>query len=177
MPAKIFLILLLHLFAYNGFTQSKSYIHKAYAYYREVFPGVAPSVTLEENGSTYEKVRRPGLQHFIYAELSNSSDIAIKNIWINGKKYFTGLEKIKVTPVILSNPNNLEKTKDTLVPKSFFKICQIHLKQQNIAKEKKSNSLAKATVNNEVVIEYLYNKKLYYYNIRKIKKLPPLALQ
>lgn len=156
------------------FNQADKHIHKAYAYSRATLPGVAPSVVIHENGSIREKPAEANKQYLIYAELTGSSDVVVKHVWLHRKRHDV-ISTVVPTPVIVENSNSNQKHMDTLVSKTSYKVFQIEIKKEN--QEKQPNQLSKSVKSEGMAIEYLSKGKTRYYSIDTIKQLPPLVLQ
>jgi len=157
--------------------QAKSWIHKAYAYSRQVFAGAAPTIVLEEKGTTQKNAREASYQYYFYAEVNSSSGFQFKHVWLKGKRFDISDEIVTHTPVVLSNENNKPPSIDTFVAKSHYKVLSIQLKQENPPHQKISASLANAIKSNDVVLQYSYKGNLYFYRLKKLKEMNPLALQ
>jgi len=172
---KISLLFLLLLQACSPlFNQADKNIHKAYAYSREVLAGISPSVVIHENGSLREKPAEANQQYFIYTEVTGSSDVVIKYIWLNRKRH-DAISTVKPTPVIIEYSKSNIKHIDTLVSKTRYIVFQIEIKNEN--KEKATTQLSKSIKSDGMIIEYLSKGKTRYYPIDTIKQLAPLVLQ
>lgn len=176
MKTSLLLFLFVHVCTFQAFNQFCSSIHKAYAYSREVLPGVAPSVVIHENGSVREKPSEGNQQYFIYAEVRKSSKIVVTHIWLNGKRY-DAITNVKTTPIVIQNTKGSVEQRDTLVGKTRFKVLQFEMVMENKYKENATAKLPESEKSEGVLIEYLSKGKTRYYNMGKTKQLPPLVLQ
>lgn len=131
-------------------------------------------MVIHENGSLKEKPAEANQQYFIYTEVAGSSDVVVKNLWLNRKRYDV-ISTVKSTPVIIENLRSTIKQMDTLVSKTRYKVFQIEIKKEN--KEKATNQLSKSLKSDGMIIEYLSKGKTRYYLIDTIKQLAPLVLQ
>lgn len=172
---KISLLFLLLLHACSPlFNQANKDIHKVYAYSRATLPGVSPFVVIHENGSIREKPAEANKQYFIYTEVTASSDVVVKHVWLNRKRHDV-ISTVTPTPVIIENSNSNKKHMDTLVSNTSYKVFQIEIKKEN--QEKLTNQLSKSIKSEGMTIEYLSKGKTRYYSIDTIKQLAPLILQ
>lgn len=156
------------------FDQVYNDIHKAYAYSRAILPGVPPSVVIHENGSLSEKPVEANRQYYIYTEVTGSSDVVVKYLWLNRKRHDV-ISTVTPTPVIIENSKSNMKHMDTLVPKTSHRVFQIEIKKEN--REKVTDQLSKSIKSEGMIIEYLSKGKTHYYPIDTIKQLAPLILQ
>ena len=146
-------------------------ILRAYAFEREILPGMVQSVT-DKNGNIIETPVSPKADYFIYLETGPVRSIDVKNIWINEVNYDAGLRIVNKTPVILGihpGPGNA----DTLVKKTSNKVWEVQVKQ----KSDKKMPIALEQSKSKIVIACLNNGKVFYYTLDQIKKLRPLSAQ
>ncbi len=152
--------------------QANKDIHKAYAYSRTILAGVPPSAVIHENGSLREKPAEANRQYYIYAETAGSSDVVVKNVWLNQIRYDV-ISTVKSTPVIIENSISSIKQMDTLVSKTGYKVFQVEIQKESLEKSQRPKS-AKFP---GMILEYLSKGKTHYYPIDMIKQLAPLVLQ
>ena len=170
--------LIVFLFSMNVlflFAQKQPYA-QIHAYYRETLPGAIPREVVDENGNSVTHSKKRQGTYFIYFSHHAHYKVKPSAIWIDGKAYKFTSDAIQSTPVVLNNPSpNGEKAIDTLVPKTQKKVVKII--PQGELTIKPPASAAKKIKSNQLVIEYSYNGKKYFSEIKEIKRLPSLALQ
>lgn len=147
-------------------------IYKAYAYSRAILAGVAPSAVIHENGSLREKPAEANQQYFIYTEVAVSSDVAVKYLWLNQKRYDV-ISTVKPTPVIIENSISTVRHMDTLAPKTGYKVFQVEIQKESLEKSRRPKSVKSPGI----ILEYLSKGKTRYYPIDTIRQLAPLVLQ
>lgn len=174
MKISILLLLLAPVYLPQSCSQADRYISKGYAYSRETLQGAAPTVKIDENGTTSESVRQAGQQYYIYVEATRPLDVNVKSVWIKGKRYDAGITEVTSTPVVLSNPSVTMEI-DTLVAKTSNKVWQVIPTPGGTVTN--SPIPAKAGAADDVEIEYIYKGKTLRYSIHEMKKLHPVALQ
>lgn len=147
-------------------------IEKGYAYARPVLSGVKPKASVAENGSIIEKSSKPGMQYFIYVETTDTSFLPVKNILINGEKYYAAAEAVNDFPVVVPGNSGGREYYDTLITAGMFKTWQINVGQI-------VSSPGSSTINNkaDVMVGVLSKGKIHYYSIGKMKHLEPVRLQ
>lgn len=156
--------------------QSKSPIVNGYAYQRASLPGTIPRGVTNEDGSQADRPIKPMITHFVYLEIKTSQNIKPTTIWIRGKNYNLETEKITTVPLVLDRQGIGDKTlSDTLVKKTANNVFRIYPKGTLVTKA--SSTISKKINKQNIVIEYYWKSKKYYYTIRAIKNLQPLALQ
>jgi hypothetical protein len=161
------LVIMLLLAAQRGIAQI---ILKGRAYSQAFLPGTIPVIT-DEQGNTKERKIEIPVSYYIYIETGKSRKIEVTDIFINGVAYTVSTERIKKTPVVitdLSEPGKPQRY--TVVKKTNNQVLQI-------------KPIEKKLINKPVVfigkveIRYKYNKKSYNYSIKTIKELPPVQAQ
>ena len=154
--------------------QSKGTI-AVYGYKQAVLPGMIPGDILTEDGKTIEQPYKPRFNFYIYT--GSNAAIQPVEIWLHGQPYSVQTEKITTTPVEYINPTAMpgETRKTALVPKTSKKILKLTLHQ---ATEAEAGSKTRKTAkDNELVVVYKQNGKLYQAALKKLKDIDPVAHQ
>jgi hypothetical protein len=160
----------------SSVAQLKSPIVNGHAYQRASLPGTIPKGVANEDGSQSDRPIKPMITHFVYLEIKPSQNIKPATIWIRGKSYNLETEKITSVPVVLERQGIGEKTlSDTLVKKTENNVFRIYPRGTLFTKA--SSAISKKINKQNIVIEYYWKGKKYYYTISNIKNLQPLALQ
>lgn len=173
---KLFIFLAAFSTSILSIAQLKSPVLNGYAYQRASLPGTIPKGVTNEDGSQADRPVKPMITHFVYLEIKPTQNIKPATIWIRGKSYKLETEKITSIPVVLERQGIGEKTlSDTLVKKTANNVFRIYPKGTLVTKA--SSAISKKINKQNVVIEYFWKAKKYYYTISDIKNLQPLALQ
>ena len=147
-------------------------IDQGYAFARPVLSGVNPKASVAENGSIVEKSSKAGMQYLIYVVTTNTSFLSVKNILINGEKYYASAEAVNDFPVVVPDNNSGQEHYDTLLAASKFKTWKI-----NVGQIVPSPDTGTINNNADVMVGVLSKDKMHYYSIGKIKYLEPVRLQ
>ncbi|HET9057800.1 MAG TPA: hypothetical protein VFN30_13225 [Chitinophagaceae bacterium] len=172
---KIFFIVVLIVQIGGGITFAQNPLVKTYGYSRLVIPGKA-RIEMKIGGVNPEKEKvLPKTEYYFFIEINGFTDSVICNmLWIKGKRYALQNQVTVQTPVKLSVLFSADQIKE-LVPATNNRVIQfwpgLVWKKQLI----KNKCLKKLVQSNQVVIQVLINKKIYYAVIKKIKQLPELA--
>lgn len=171
---KQILLFTLAYFLSAGVQAQVSPLLKAHAYIRHSTPGAVPKVVAREEGSPIKKTATVLVNYSIYIEVKKGSSITINRLWIDGQAFKARKETILETPVVFKQQaiGNQYQT-DTLVPKTrnlVWKLVQDGM-QNTVSK------VPEKSKGNDLLIEYSWKGKKYYYVVKEWKKLPPLVLQ
>jgi hypothetical protein len=106
--------------------------------------------------------RNPRIHYLVYAETKPSTTLNNTMVFINGKAYKAQLQCVKTTPI--KNERN-----ETLVPSTKNTIYEVLFaeEEQHYTPSYKTMGLVK---NNQLVISYMQNKKLYHAALKVMKK-------
>jgi hypothetical protein len=141
---------------------------KVYGYKQRVMPGM---VRVDINGN--EMKRQPQYNYFIY--LASTTQVTPVEIWINGEAYSPITNKVLTTPVEYTNPTSGENKPKILVPQTDRFVLQLSTSLNKVKKpSKKGKTLSK---NNELVIIYKGNGKLFYRAIADLSELDSVHMQ
>ncbi len=171
MGKRILFMLQFFLYVLPVFSQADPY-PKAHAYSREILGGARRAATADETGKSTTSAAEPSLQYYIYVE--SNSVINIKTVWVEGKQFSVATEKI-ASPVILQNATIPGNKVDTLIRATKSNVWQVLLKDK-LKDGKRTATLVRLLRNNDIVIVYERKGKLIQLPVKKINKLPPVAL-
>jgi hypothetical protein len=109
-----------------------------------------------------DQQQNPRIHYLIYAEAKPGATLNNTMVFINGKAYKAQLQCVKTTPI--KNERN-----ETLVPATKNTIYEVLFSEAelNYIPSYKTIGLVK---NNQLVISYMQNKKLYHAAIKVMKK-------
>jgi hypothetical protein len=147
---------------------------RIFAFEQENLPGTKPAGVKDENGNPVKKAAAKK-NYFIFLSFKKTYNITPEQIFIRGKASGIQSTTIKTPPVVYTNnniPNNPEKT--VLVPFTNDKVLEVQVNDKS-TNEKKTASVQKLAGKNDVVISYLWKKKIYFIALKKLKKLEPVA--
>jgi hypothetical protein len=140
---------------------------KIYGYRQPIMPG---TIRADKNGNQVRP--KPNYNYFIY--LASTSKVSPVEIWIKGQAYSVTSAAVSSTPVEYKNPTSAESKSKILVPKTNRRVLQLN----SSAALKNPTSKGKAlSANNDLVIIYKGNGKLYYKTLSKFSELEAVAMQ
>lgn len=164
---QFYFLLLALVLTVSSFAQKEG-ASKVYGYKQRVMPGM---VRVDINGN--EVKRQPQYNYFIY--LASTTHVTPIEIWINGEAYSPITNKVLTTPVEYTNPTSGDNKPKILVPKSNRYVLQLSLSLNKVKKPSKNGkTLSK---NNELVIIYKGNRKLFYKAIADLSELESMHMQ
>lgn len=175
MKQKIILSIILTAIVSIAFAQSYPLV-KIHAYSRATLGGAKPGGIVEEGGSEVKTAAVEKLNYFFYAEYRSAFKFTITGIWIKGKSYGIKTEPVAATPVTINivSPEGSE-SKVTLVPATANKILHFYPSGQPAITSKPTAWLKNLLESSELVIKYQWKGKSWYYAVKKINRLDPVA--
>jgi hypothetical protein len=150
----------------------KAPILKVYAYSQVVLPGARKNNAVEENGTEIKQEAVKKINYFFYAEQKKSAIIKVTAIWIQGEKYTAKTEGKLIIPVEIASA---ETKKIILMPASENKFILILPGEAATKGLKPSGALKKMIKESELVVAYQWKGKLWYFQVKKIKEIEPVA--
>jgi hypothetical protein len=154
---------------------NKARLPKIHAYSKEVLGGASPRATIDENGNTQQKQKKPSYQYYLYIETANNQSIDIRYLWMDGKAYKISRQKVALPIVVPGMATPSSAKGDTLIASGKNSFWKIDLNGIAVAKQKPS--VNKLLQSNALVIEYVYKGKGYLLAGKEINKLSPVVLQ
>jgi hypothetical protein len=142
---------------------------KLYGFIQQVRSGIAPKRDLRENGTTVDKNQDNTMyNYFIYLSLPSRTSVSPVSARIKGILYNVKAETVKQTPVTTTNYNIPGQPETViLVPKTTQKVLLLS------PTEVITSPKARAGTNDDLVVSYKKNEKLYTVSIRKFIELRP----
>ena len=173
MNKKIFIPVFLLTIIASGFTQVKPPVKKVYGYKQASISGILPDYSEEKDiKPTGKKKPKQTYNYWFYLELPKTEKIKITGLWISGVSYDIKTDTITELPVKKIIFTGMAKN-DTMimVPATKNKIILIYPSGES----KIDNSKYELNLfsSNELVIRYVWKKKIYYTTMRKLKELNP----
>ncbi|MGE5106746.1 MAG: hypothetical protein ACM3H8_04345 [Sphingobacteriales bacterium] len=146
-------------------------VKKVYAYSREIIPGII-KVKMKPGREPIREI--PVVKTAWYFFLQGNIDttkLKVRAIWINKKKYTVAKQEFVITPftVFLNNNKPFE-----LVPATKDQVLQVFPGQQLAEHKNNDRALKRLLSSDELVIELISKKKLYYSSLKKRTVLSPL---
>ena len=160
----LLIALMLSIFSYSQ-TEGAS---KIYGYRQSIMPG---TIRADKDGNQVRP--KPNYNYFIY--LASTSKVLPVEIWISGQAYSVTSTAVSTTPVEYKNPTSTEGHSKILVPKTSRRVLQLNSTGVPVQTPTKKGKALSA--NNELVIIYKANGKLYYKTLSKFSDLEALSMQ
>jgi hypothetical protein len=170
------ILLLLSITAVSFTSAQKAPVVKMYAYTQPVLPGQKKIAIPDENGNTIEPAMQKKTNYFFYAEKKKQETIKIAGIWMYGKKYLVKSDIVTTIPVEIfegSSPNGPQKI--TLAPDSDNEFLQVLPGPTTSKGTKLPGYLKKMVQKSDLILIYLWKGKTWYFPVKKIKNLSPVA--
>ena len=173
MNKKTFIPLFLLIVIVSGFTQAKPPVKKVYGYKQASIPGIVPDFTgetgIQPSGKTKHKLN---FNYWFYLEFSKTEKIIITGLWISGIHHDIKTNTITDLPVRKIILTGMGKNDTTImVPVTKNKIILVYPSgESKIDDSKYELNLASL---NELVVRYVWKKKIYYATMKHLKELDP----
>lgn len=167
-------IILLSLFAVAVVgLQAQTYpLVKVHAWSQPALSGTKPGIIVEEGGNQSTAGSTGKMNYYLYAECRTGYKFTITAVWIDGKAYGVKTESINKLPVVMETE---QAGKVTLVPATTHKVMQFYPSGQLTISNKASAWLENLVANSAMVIRYKWKGKSWYYAVKKINRLEPVA--
>jgi hypothetical protein len=169
-----FILLVLFCIAGSFVSAQKTPVIKMYAYTQSVLPGQKKNIIVNENGNTQEQTTPKKMNYFFYAEKKKQEPIKIAGIWMYGKKYLVIVSPATNTTVEIST-NAETSGKITFMPAEDNEFLQILPGYATTKGTNLPSGLKKMVQQNELVLIYTWKGKTWYFPVKKIKNLSPVA--
>jgi hypothetical protein len=148
---------------------------KVHAYSQATLAGAKPGGVIEEGGNEIKTVPSEKFNYFFYAEYRPQFKFTLTGIWIKGKRYGVKKEPVLTTPVTI-NADPLEgSAKTTLVPATTHKVIYFYPAGLQATGSKPTAWLKNLLETADLVIKYQWKGKTWYYAVKKINMLNPVA--
>ena len=173
MNKKIFIPVFLLIIIVSGFTQAKPPVKKVYGYKQASIPGILPNYSEENDIQPSGKTKpKQNYNYWFYLEFPKTEKINITGLWIAGIRHGIKADTITDLPVIKIVFTGMEKNDTTImVPATKNKIILIYPSgESKIDDSKYALNLARQ---NELVVRYTWQNKIYYTTMKKLKELDP----
>ncbi|HVT83587.1 MAG TPA: hypothetical protein VHD35_00220 [Chitinophagaceae bacterium] len=171
-----FIFLLLQVTSMSFASAQKAPVVNMYAYTQTVLPGQKKIVIPDENGNTIEPAMQKKMNYFFYAEKKKQESIQIIAIWMYGKKYLVRVDPITTTPVLLFQGAYADGSRNiSLAPGFGNEFLQVLPGSVTTKGAKISGHLKKMVRQSDLILIYLWKGKTWYFPVRKIKNLSPVA--
>ena len=173
MSKKAFIPAILLIFIVSGFTQVKPPVKKLYGYKQASIPGVLLDFSEQNDIQPTGKTKpKQNFNYWFFLEFPKTEKINTTGLWISGIRYDIKTDTISDLPVTKIVFTGLEKNDTTImVPVTKNKVILVHPSgESNIDDSKYALNLARQ---NELVIRYTWNNKIYYSTMKKLKEIIP----
>ncbi len=143
---------------------------KVFAFEQQSSPGTIPARLKGENGNPERKAAAKN-NYFLFLSFGKNYLVTPIRVFIRGTYFSVRTTEIRKAPVeYINNMIPRAPEKIILVPKTDREVLEIELNESSPGDHIQSR---KQLSKNDVVIEYMWNKKMYYATQKKMKRMEP----